>query len=216
MIPPARPLTDGLVVLFEGIDGVGKTTQVDLTRQALETAGWPVLSTRSLGGTPIGEALREVMVSALPRPAMTDLYVSLAIQEALVDVIVSARRQGQIVLMDRGPLSLAAYQIYGGGIDPNLGWKHVQDGMLSLRPELSILYTADVQQSIERGRQQSGKADYFESQPLSYFERVSSGYIIAAERYPVQTVDAGQSIEAVEQQTLDLVARAIDAKLKHD
>ncbi len=216
MFPPSQPLPDGLVIQFEGIDGVGKTTQVELVRQALEAAGWPVLSTRNLGGTPIGEALRAVMLSNVERPPMSDLYISLAIQEALIDTLVAARAGGQIILMDRGPLSLAAYQVYGTGIDQELGWKYVAESMERIRPELSILYVADVSQALQRGRQQSEKADYFESQPLSYFERVSSGYAAAAERYPVQTIDAGQSIEAVQGQTIALVSDAIGRKLKHN
>ncbi len=63
MAQKAKRIEGGLVIIFEGIDGVGKTTQLELARKELEKAGWPVVTTRNMGGTPIGEALREVMMS---------------------------------------------------------------------------------------------------------------------------------------------------------
>ncbi len=216
MIPQSQPLPDGLVILFEGIDGVGKTTQVNLARQALEAAGWPVLSTRNLGGTPIGEALRRVMLSPLPRPALTDLHISVAIQEALVDEIETARQDGRIILMDRGPLSLGAYQVYGTGIDQAVGWQYVQNGMSRLRPELSIVYTAEVERAVKRARRHSRQPDYFESQPFSYFERVASGYQAAAKRYPVEIIAADGEISDIQQQTIRLISEAVQAKLKQN
>lgn len=113
MQPTPRPLTDGLLVIFEGIDGSGKTTQAKLAQDALQTAGWSSLyPSRNLGGTPIGEALRKVIKSPLERPNTTNLYISVAIQEALIKVIQSERTKGSFILMDRGPISLAAYRIW--------------------------------------------------------------------------------------------------------
>src|ERR1039457_7062193 len=100
MIPSAKPLADGFVVMFEGIDGVGKTTQLGLARDKLTEGGWSVISLRNPGGTPIGEALRTVMLSSDDRPPMTDLYTSLAIQAALFEAIEAARQAGKIILLD--------------------------------------------------------------------------------------------------------------------
>lgn len=211
MVPNARPLKNGLVFIFEGIDGVGKTTQLKLVQEALEKAGWPVLATRNLGGTPIGEALSNVIMSMLERPPLTDFYISLAIQEPLLDVIDAAREEGKIILMDRSPLSLAAYQIYGTGVDESIGWHHVQAGMDRLKPEAIILYETDTKTALERGRKRSDKADYFESKPLDYFQRVSEGYHKAAERFQgVTTIDAGRSIEAVQEQTMAAISKLLE------
>ena len=207
MIPKARPLPNGLVIMFEGLDGTGKTTQIDLLSKALEEAGWTVLVTRNLGGTPIGEALREVIMSPLlKRPPLTDFYTSLAIQEPLFEVIDTARQQGKIVLMDRGPLSLAAYQIYGGGVEATLGWRHVERGMSRIKPDATILYDMDPQAALERNRQHPEKTSYFESQPLDYFQKVADGFRTAAERYPaVKTVDAAQDIPTIHEQTVSII-----------
>jgi len=209
-----RLLKDGLLVVFEGIDGVGKTTQLQLVQEALEQAGWPVYTTRNLGGTPVGEKLREVIKSPVERPSTTNLYISVAIQEALIEAAQTWRDRGQLVLMDRGPVSLAAYEIYGGGLDPALGWQHVDDGMARLKPELTIIYEADVDKALEHARQKGGQADYFESKPRDYFERVAEGYRAAAERYSTQTVtiDANQPIEAIQAQTMQHIERVLAAK----
>lgn len=212
MIPRARPLPNGLVVMFEGIDGAGKTTQVQRAQAALEQAGWPVLCTRNLGGTPVGEALREVLLSGVSRPALTDFYVSLAIQAPLLELVDQARKDGKVVLMDRGPLSLGAYQIYGAGIDPELGWRHVADGMDHIKPDGIIFYDSDVQTAMDRKRNQTAKPDYFESKSPEYFQNVRNGYHEAIQRYPATVIDAAGSVETVEAQTLAALAKLLADK----
>jgi dTMP kinase len=215
MTPPKpQPLSDGLVVIFEGIDGVGKTTQLALAHKTLADAGWPVLSTRNLGGTPVGEALRKVILSSVERPPMTDLYISLAIQEALLKVIDEARAEGKIVLLDRSPLSLAAYQIYGMGVDETIGWQYVANGMDTLQPEVVLLYEMDAKTVLKRLQKQPDSLDYFENQSLGYFERVARGYEVAAQRYPANILDATQSIASIHHQTMPLIWKAISRKLQ--
>lgn len=205
------PIKGGLVVVLEGIDGSGKTTQLRLAEASLKEQGWPVYSTRNLGGTPIGEALRQVIKSPLERPDTTNLYISVAIQEALAEVISAKRQQGHLILMDRGPLSLAAYEVYGGGLDPKLGWQHVDEGMSKLSPELTIIYETDVAVALKRLGLGTEPADYFESQPPDYFERVAAGYRAAAERYTgrVVTIDGSQSVQLVHDQTMAAISRLL-------
>jgi len=204
-------IAGGLTIVFEGLDGVGKTTQLKLAEAELMRQGWQVTTTRNLGGTPIGEALRQVMKSEIPRPTKTNLYISVAIQEALLPVIAEARQQNQIILMDRGPLSLAAYEIYGGGLAERLGWQYVDNGMDNLKPELTILFRADVKTAVGRLKDQPKTVDYFESQPLSYFEAVSNGYEVAAKRYSDRLIiiDANQPIEAIHDQTMAAIMRLV-------
>jgi len=211
-----KPIDGGLIVIFEGIDGVGKTTQVLLAKDVLLKQGWPVYITRNLGGTPIGEELRKVMLAPIERPALTNLYLSVAIQEALLGAIEAERAQGKLIFMDRGPLSLAAYEIYGSNLNETLGWQHVDAGMQQLKPELTIIYKADVAAALDRAHRKSRKADYFESQPQGYFERVTEGYDAAAKRYPYETItiDADQPIETVHAQTMQAIQEALDKKFK--
>lgn len=206
MFPQPHPLPNGLVIIFEGIDGVGKTTQLQQVQAGLENAGWPVMATRNLGGTPIGEELRNVLMSAdLERPALTDFYVSLAIQEPLLEVIDDARAEGKIVLMDRGPLSLAAYQIYGAGIDESLGWQHVGNGMDRIKPDLTILYDMEPSAALERNKQHPEKSSYFERKPIEYFRKVAEGFHKAAERYDMTVIDASLAADEVQTRTMNAI-----------
>jgi dTMP kinase len=200
----------GLLIMFEGIDGVGKTTQIQLVEQALQQRDWLVTTSRSPGGTPIGEALRSVLLEPLPRPPMTDLYIATAIQEVLIESLQAERSSGSVMLHDRGPLSIAAYQIYGGGIDEATGWSYVDDGMKRLQPDLVIIYECSPEQALSRIQQKPG--DYFESKSPEYFERVANGYREAAQRYPSVTIDASQSIDEVHTQTMEQIDRLLAAK----
>lgn len=200
------------MIVFEGIDGVGKSTQIELQKNRLEDLDYDVAVLRNLGGSPIGESLREVMLSETPRPPLTDVHISLAIQSALIEVIDDARSQGQIVLMDRGPYSLAAYQIYGTGIEGNLAWQHVDAGLQAIHPELAILMTADIETSLVRGREHSGKADYFESKSTDYFQKVAQGYAEMANKYSMQTVNADRSIDAISSDITALVDQKLPSQ----
>jgi dTMP kinase len=202
----------GLVILFEGIDGVGKTTQLKLAKEELAKQGLSLHATRYLGGTPIGEKLREVTLSPTERSAETDLYISVAVQTALADLVAAERSQGKIILIDRGPLSLAAYHIYGNGVSKELGWRYADDSMRRLKPDLVLLYQTKLDTALARAKRRSSKTDYFASKPKKYFERVMNGFSDASQRYPVRVINASKSISAVHQETM----QAIDALLdKH-
>ena len=214
-MPDQIKIQDGLVVIFEGIDGVGKSTQIDLLKTHLETRGYVVVSLRNLGGSPIGEALREIMLSEIPRPPLTDMHISLAVQSALIEVIDRARSEGKVVLMDRGPYSLAAYQIYGTGIEGEIAWQHVDAGLNAIHPEVSILMQADIATSLERGRKHSGKADYFESKSLEYFQKVSQGYSEMATKYSLQTLDADRDIDEISRDVISIVDSYLARPAQH-
>jgi dTMP kinase len=207
-----KHVNSGLLIMFEGIDGVGKTTQLTLVEQALQQNNWLVKISRSPGGTPIGEALRTALLQPLPRPPMTDLYIAAAVQEALIESINDKRASGSIMLHDRGPLSIAAYQIYGGGIDPTIGWSHVARGMDQLKPDLVIIYECDPEVALNRAHQKSRDLDYFESKPISYFQKVAEGFREAAKRYPAVIVDATQPIDEVQTQTMQHIDQLLASK----
>jgi dTMP kinase len=203
-------LPNGFLVAFEGIDGVGKTTQLGLANEALIKDGWPILTRRNLGGTPIGEELRNIIKGSTPRPALTNLYISVAIQAALLEQVKKDRHGGNLILMDRSPLSLAAYESFGSGLDDSLSRPYVDDGIKQLRPNLIIIYKARVEPTLERAKRLSKQADFFESHPLDYFERVAAGYDELAKRYEnVICLDAEQSIAAVHKATMKSLQQAL-------
>ncbi|HSW85774.1 MAG TPA: dTMP kinase [Candidatus Saccharimonadales bacterium] len=211
-----QPISGGLVVIFEGIDGSGKTTQLELAKMSLNKDGWQnIISSRNLGGTPVGEELRKVILSPLKRPSKTNLYISVAIQAALVEKIKTDRQEQSIILMDRGPISLAAYEIYGSKLSENFGMPYVENGMASIKPELLIIYQTDVVTSLERARKKRTPTDYFENQSIEYFKRVANGYEQLAKRYPEFTmiINANQSIESIHNQTMSAIYQALSRKI---
>ena len=192
----------GLLIIFEGIDGAGKTTQIRQAEKILKDDNWLVVNRRNPGGTAIGEELRTSMMRQMPRPAMTDLYISAAIQEALIEEIEIQRQNGAIILLDRSPLSIAAYQIYGSGIDPEKGWYFVNDGMKRMKPNVTFIYECAPKIGLERARAISNQFDYFESKPESYFQKVVEGYKEVASRYNAIVIDAHQPIESIHSLTM--------------
>lgn len=211
-----QKITGGLVIIFEGVDGVGKTTQLDLVRDQLTDQGYEVHATRNLGGTPIGEALRKVAFSPIDRSPETDLYISAAIQAELAKSIETERSRGKIVLVDRGPLSFASYHVYGNGAETELGWQFADEGMSKFDPDLVILYEMGLDDALKRAKRRKGQTDYYASKPKKYFQRVEAGYRAAARRYSglVAKLDASGSIDAVHSQTMGLVEEALGRKLK--
>jgi dTMP kinase len=209
---PKKTVPGGMVVIFEGIDGAGKTTQLNLVHEELISRGYGVHATRNLGGTPIGEALRQVAFSPVERSPETDLYISAAIQAELAKSIESERRSGKIVLVDRGPLSLAAYHIYGNGVGPKLGWQFADEGMARFQPNLVVLYKIELNEALKRAKRRKGHTDYYASKPKGYFRRVENGYEAGAKRYSsvVTRLDASDDIGAVHSQTME----EIDAVLR--
>lgn len=210
-----KTVPGGLVVFFEGIDGVGKTTQLELVAKELRNEGWGVQTARGHGGTPIGEKLREVSLSDTPRPVETDLYMSLGMHKALAYEVDTFRARGQIVLIDRGPLSIAGYQMYGDGLDFELGWKALAEDLGSFLPELNILYTAAVPVARQRilQRADTKKSDYFESRPNGFFDAVQQGYMEAASRFETTIIDAEQPLDDVHGQTMATITKVINNKL---
>lgn len=210
--PQPKTVPGGLVVFFEGIDGVGKTTQLEKAEESLRDDGWLVYSARGHGGTPFGEELRKTSFLPIERDADTNLYLSMAIHNELGKQTKQWREEGAITLIDRGPLSMAAYQIYGDGCEPQLGWREVTFDIARFQPELMILYTAALDVALTRARDRGGKTDYFESKPRGYFEKVEEGFAECAERFGVAEVDAGQSIETVATETMELIKNALASR----
>jgi len=211
-----KAIPGGLVAIFEGLDGVGKTTQLKLAQAALEERGYNVHPSRNLGGSPIGEEVRQIMLSPIERPPAVNLYLSVAIQEALAEAIDEQRSRGSIILLDRGPMSLAAYQTYGDKLDEQTGWHFADAGIGMFKPEQVILYNMGIEAALDRARarNQSAKTDYYESKPIGYFQGALDILLKGADKYEADTIDANQSIEVIHDQTMALIDKAIEQKLK--
>lgn len=202
----------GLFIVLEGGEGVGKTTQVALLAEWMRQAGVPHVAAREPGGTPVGEAIREVVLGRrdLDMPAETELLLILAARAAFVrDVVRPALDEGKVVLADRFALSTLAYQGYGRGLD----LERVRDGIDfatgGLRPDLYVLLDLPVDAGEARQRKAGSDPDRIERAGSAFMERVRAGYLELGAREPgVVTLSAEGTLEEVHRRIRDaLVAR---------
>ncbi len=202
---------NGKFITFEGIDGAGKSQVVDSIRDLLEKHGISVVLTREVGGTSMGEVVRNLLLKS--RHAMSGdaeaLLVFAARVQHVQELINPSLAEGTWVLCDRFTDSTYAYQ--GGGRQiPFERIRVLEDWTLGdLRPDLTLVFDAEV----EIGRQRLGvrdEHDRFESEydaSDEFFERVRKAYRTLAEMHPhrIRLIDSGQSAEAVRTDALDAV-----------
>ncbi len=165
-----------LVIAIDGPDGVGKTTQVKLLADYFKSNGKTVHVTRHSGGTPIGEELRKVSLSMNPRPAETDLFISLAMGAALAEDIEVRKAKGEIIIIDRSPLAVIAYNGYGRQLEnQHLAFSSAE--ALFKRTQIDLLLYLNAPSEIVEARQtKRGANDYFETQDMAFRKRVIAGY----------------------------------------
>jgi dTMP kinase len=202
----------GKFIVLEGGDGAGKTTQVALLSAWLDAIGLPHVSTREPGGTPVGEAIREVVLGRadLDMPAETELLLILAARAAFVrDVVRPALAAGKVVIADRFSLSTLAYQGYGRGL-PLAGVRAgIEIATGGLSPDLYLLLDLPADEGTERQRRDGAEADRIEAAGAAFREAVRNGYLALAESEPrVEVVNARGTAEQVHARLRDrLVAR---------
>jgi dTMP kinase len=167
----------GLFITLEGIDGAGKTTQLTSLAAFFRARGRAVLTTREPGGTPLGEALRNLLLHAeQAMHAETEaLLVFAARREHLARVILPALAEGKVVLCDRFTDATYAYQGYGRGVEQERLQLLEQWVQGTLQPDLTILF--DVPVELGRERAGSREADRFEREQGEFFQRVRQGYL---------------------------------------
>jgi dTMP kinase len=208
-----KSLRRGAVICLDGPDGVGKTTEIRLLADELQSQGFSVETIRLYGGSPIGEMLREVAFSPLPRPARSDLHLALAIYYALAPKLNEMRQAGKVVLVDRSPLSIIAYQVYGDGLNADEGYAACGEAMRLIAPDLTLLLLAPLGILTERHSKRHGveNSNYFENQPPEYHERVLAGYNKASLTYAAKIIEASSSADDVHAKTLKQVELLLDA-----
>lgn len=191
----------GRFITFEGIEGCGKTTQIDLLREHLEKAGRPVVVTREPGGTAIAEAIRGVLLDPAHEGMAhaTEILLYEAARAQLVnDVIRPALTSGAVVLCDRFADSTTAYQGAGRGLPIEHVLQLHHFATQGIWPHLTIVLDLPAKVGLERARAR-GRFDRIEQESLDFHERVRQGFLALAKQEPgrIRIVDATQSIEAI-------------------
>lgn len=202
----------GKLITVEGIEGVGKTTNIEVLQRAIEKRGHTVLTTHEPGGTPMADRIRELLVEHgdEPMPDVAELLLMFASRALLVNnVIQPALAAGTWVICDRFTDSSRAYQGGGRGfpqedIDRLADWVHGD-----LRPDVTILLDAPVETGMDRAGRR-GDPDRFEIERADFFDRVRESYLrlAAAEPDRFVIVDATQDLDSV-RQTVEAIAVAL-------
>jgi len=194
----------GKFITVEGIEGVGKTTNMEYLQQLITAAGKELVVTREPGGTPLGEAIRGLLLDPEYKGMDPDCELQLmfaARAEHLDKVIKPAIEAGQWVLCDRFTDATYAYQGGGRGLDAGKIATLEQLVQGDFRPDLTLLLDVPVAVGLERAGKRSAP-DRFEQEQVEFFERVRQAYLDMADthngRYRV--IDASQPLENVQQQ----------------
>lgn len=208
--------TRGRFLTVEGIEGVGKSTNIEFIRRTLEAAGKRVVVTREPGGPEVSEAIRAVLLSPeLPSMhADTELLLMFAARaEHLHRRILPAIEEGQWVVCDRFTDATYAYQGGGRGISRERIATLEQFVQGDLRPDATVLLDADVATGLGRARHR-GEADRFEQERANFFERVRDCYLAMAADEPARyhVVNAALSLEAVQAQIAEVLYRLLETE----
>lgn len=195
----------GLFITFEGADGCGKTTQLNLLYKYLTNKGYDVLVTREPGAKGLGEKLRDILLNYDGDVSdRCESFLFLADRAQHIDTIVKpALSKGMIVLCDRHTDSTVAYQGYGRGLDIeriNMLNSIATDG---LKPDLTFIFDVDVETSMKRV---GNEKDRMENSGQEFFNRVRNGYLQIATEQPerVKVIDSTLSVEMVFESVLSI------------
>jgi len=205
----------GVFITFEGSEGCGKSTQIEMLARHLRAIGYRVRALREPGGTLIGEEIRHTLKHSKDNHAMTaetELLLMNASRAQLVrEVIRPALAGGEIVVCDRFYDSTTAYQGYGRQLDLAMVKAVIDIAVGGTRPDLTLLLAVTPETSAQRRAQRQSTLpfmrDRFEEGNLEFFERVDRGFAAAAAAEPnrFRVVEASGSIENVSNRIWDLV-----------
>jgi len=201
-------ISRGKFITLEGIDGAGKSTQLNRVASLVRSWGKTVVVTREPGGTPLGERLRELLLDKRETMhAETEaLLMFAARREHLDKTIVPALDQGNWVICDRFTDASFAYQGGGRGLPIQKLMELEQWVQGQFQPDLTLYF--DV--TVKLGRQRTHgikKVDRFEQEEDEFFRKVRNGYLERADRFPerIVVVDASRSLEEVNKLVEELI-----------
>ena len=203
----------GLFITLEGIDGAGKSSHVPFLIDYFKSHGREVVSTREPGGTPLGEAVREMVLNQAMHPETEALLVFASRREHVAAVIAPALARGAVVISDRFTDATYAYQCGGRGLDESRvsvleNWVHGD-----LQPDITFLFDAPTAVARERLDKNTVNQDKFERERGEFFDRVRATYLQRATTFADRfcVVDSSRSLAQI-QADLTLFLRQIDAR----
>ncbi|MBP2656576.1 MAG: thymidylate kinase [Firmicutes bacterium] len=199
----------GFFITFEGPDGAGKTTQLNLLAKYLGEKGLTVLGTREPGGTVLGESLRKVLLDpayhGMCARAEALMYMAARAQH-VAEIINPALKRGEVVICDRYADSTIVYQGVARKLESEELLSINQFAANGLKPDLTILLDGDIQ-LLDARRAERGSKDRIEQEAREFHEAVRQGFlkIAAAEPDRIKVVSQGGGIDTVHQAVVKIV-----------
>ncbi len=194
----------GKFITIDGVEGAGKSTQIDFICQYLSAKGIKVVLTREPGGTELGEKVRELLLSTQTKSMHSDTELMLmfaARNEHIHHKIIPALDRGDWVLSDRFTDASYAYQGGGRGLDISRIEQLESWTLKDFKPDMTLLLDIPVELGMSRVESR-GEKDRIELEKMDFFERVRQAYIGRSEKYPdrIKLIDSSKEREYTSQQ----------------
>lgn len=202
----------GALIAFEGIEGSGKSTQARLLYESLSELGYECLLVRDPGTTPVGEAIREVLLNRENEgmDPLCELFLYLAGRSQLVRATLEpALKAGKVVITDRFSLSSYAYQVGARGLKPELVSRLDRLATRGIRPDLVILLDLPVATGLSRAG-----SDRLTREPVEFHSRVRDAYLRSARRASrrIRVFDGERPIDELREEIRSMVIKFLNSK----
>ena len=200
---------------LDGIDGVGKSTQLKLLVEKLQHLGREVITCREPGSTQLGESIRTILLNDWETPidVVSEMLLYMASRAQLVqEVIRPALERGQTVIADRYLLASVVYQGCGGKLDTDSIWDVGRVATGGLLPDLTVVLDLPLDEAASR----LGEPDRIESRGDAYREALRKGFLAEADRMPaqIQVVDARGTEDEVADRIWGVVEKIVESDAK--
>jgi len=210
-----------MFITFEGIEGSGKTSQIQSIHAQLGQRGYDVIATREPGSSDIGAQIRSILLDSRNKglDSLAELLLYMADRaQHLNETIKPALSVGKVILCDRYYDATLAYQGYARGLDIELITKLHQLAFSDVRPDITFLLDLPVETGLARAWQQiqngqrTGRETRFEEEALAFHSKVRSGYLALAAEEPqrFRIIDASVPKEQVEQEIMAIIQKVMN------
>ena len=191
------------IISFEGIEGAGKTTQINLLKDYLDLNNITCTLLREPGSTPGGEMIRKVLLSnEITLSSMTELLLMFSARAEMVNNLIT-KSDSEFIVLDRYFHASLAYQGYGRGISLDKIYNLIK---ITECPEPNLTIVLDIEPSKGFERKRHDEKDRIENSGNNFFTKVKNGYVALADRYDyVKIIDAQQTEKNIHNQIIDLV-----------
>ena len=204
-----------MFISFEGIEGSGKSTQIELIEELIRAKGYQVKKLREPGTTGLGEKIRNIFLEKTTETVdpITEAFLLYASRKHLDQNFLRQNlSDGAIVIADRYADATLAYQSYGKGLDHNFV-KLIHDSSQLLSPDLT--FYMDISAELSRERISDREMDRMESESIDFFKKVREGYLQIAHDNPERVVvlDANKTIDELHESIKKIISNKLNVSL---